>query len=59
MSLKTSNLELAMSKLAELERNERAVAEYRKRGKMLFREALEEYLESVRCDAALKPRTRY
>jgi integrase len=57
-SLKTSNLELAKNKLGELERNERAVDGDRKRGKMLFREALEEYLESVRCDATLKPRTR-
>ena len=31
-SLKTSNLELAKNKLAELERNERAVSEDRKRG---------------------------
>lgn len=57
-SLKTPNLELAKSKLAELERNERAVAEDRRRGKMLFGEALDEYLQSRRCDATLKPRTK-
>jgi hypothetical protein len=57
-SLKTSNLELAKNKLTELERNKQAVAEDRKRGKMLFREGLEDYPESVRCDATLKPRTR-
>jgi hypothetical protein len=38
-SLKTSNLELAKNKLAELERNERAIAHERRRGKMLFGEA--------------------
>jgi site-specific recombinase XerD len=49
---------LAKNKLAEFERNERAVTEDRRRGKMTFSEALEEHLESVRCDASLKPRTR-
>jgi hypothetical protein len=37
-SLKTSNLELAKAKLAELERNERTIATERRRGKMLFGE---------------------
>lgn len=35
-SLKTANLELAKNKLAEMERNERAIAHERRRGKMLF-----------------------
>jgi hypothetical protein len=39
-SLKTANLELAKNKLAELERNERAIAHERRRGKMLFGEAM-------------------
>ena len=46
-SLKTSNLELAKNKLAELERNERSIAEDRRRGKMSFGEALDEYLQSL------------
>lgn len=57
-SLKTESLELAKSKLAELERNERVVADERRRGKMLFGEAMEEYLRTVRCDATLKSRTK-
>jgi len=57
-SLKTINLELAKSKLAELERNERAVADDRKRGKMLFGEALDEYLQTRKRDATLKRRTK-
>jgi integrase len=57
-SLKTTNLELAKNKLAELERNERAVADDRRRGKMLFGEALDEYLQARRHDATLKPRTK-
>src|SRR5437879_4424081 len=57
-SLKTPNLELAKSKLAEMERNERAVAEDRRRGKMLFGEALDEYVQARQRDATLKPRTK-
>lgn len=57
-SLKTKNLELAKSKLAELERNERAIAEDRRRGKMTFGEALDEYIQSRKRDATLKPRTK-
>jgi len=57
-SLKTPNLELAKSKLAELERIERAVADDRRRGKMLFGEALDEYLQTRKRDATLKPRTK-
>lgn len=57
-SLKTTNLELAKSKLAELERNERAIAEDRRRGKMAFGEALDEYIQGRRRDATLKPRTK-
>lgn len=56
--LKTTSLELAKSKLAELERNERAVADDRRRGKMLFGEALDEHLQSRKRDATLKPRTK-
>lgn len=57
-SLKTPNLELAKNKLAELERNERAIAHERRRGKMLFGEALTEHLKSRKCDATLKPGTK-
>jgi hypothetical protein len=57
-SLETTNLELAKNKLAELERNERAVAEDRRRGKMLFGEALDEYLQARQRDATLKPATK-
>lgn len=57
-SLKTPNLELAKNKLAELERNERSVAEDRRRGKMTFGEALDEYIQSRKRDADLKPRTK-
>jgi len=38
-SLDTTNLELGKRKLAELERTERAIADDRRRGKMLFGEA--------------------
>jgi hypothetical protein len=54
-SLNTPNLELAKNKLAELERNERTIAADRRRGKMLFGEALDEHLQSRRCDPTLKP----
>ena len=57
-SLKTTNLELAKSKLAELERNERAIAEDRRRGKMTFGDALDEYIQARKRDATLKPRTK-
>jgi hypothetical protein len=57
-SLKTSNLELAKAKLAELERNERTIAAERRRGKMLFEEAMEELLRSRKCDPTLKPSTK-
>lgn len=57
-SLKTSDLELAKRKLVELERNERAVADDRRRGKMLFGEALDEYLQTSKHDATLKSRTK-
>jgi len=57
-SLKTTNLELAKSKLAELERNERAIAHERRRGKMLFGEALDEHLLSRKCDPTTKPSTK-
>src|SRR5205823_14360075 len=54
-SLRTPDIELAKNKLIELERNERAVAADRRRGKMLFAEALSEYLSSRKCDPTLKP----
>jgi integrase len=57
-SLKTTNLELAKNKLAELERNERAIAQERRRGKMLFGEALDEHLRSRKCDPTIKPSTK-
>jgi integrase len=44
--------------LIELEHNEMAVAHERRRGKMLFGEALEEYIKSRRCDPTLKPSTQ-
>jgi integrase len=57
-SLKTTDPELAKRKLVELERHERAVAQDRRRGKMLFGEALEEWLKSRRCDPSLAPSTK-
>jgi len=57
-SLETRNLELAKRKLVELERNERAVEDDRRRGKMMFGEALDEYLQTRKRDATLKPRTK-
>jgi len=57
-SLKTANLELAKNKLAEMERNERAIAHERRRGKMLFGEALDEHLRSRKCDPTIKPSTK-
>lgn len=57
-SLNTTSVELAKNKLAELERNERSIAENRRRGKMLFGEALDEYLQARQRDATLKPRTK-
>ena len=57
-SLKTANLELAKNKLAEMERNERAIAHERRRGKMLFGEAMDELLRSRKCDPTLKPSTK-
>lgn len=57
-SLKTPNLELAQRKLAELERQERNVAEEHRRGKMLFGEALDLHVQSVQNDPTIKPSTR-
>src|SRR5258706_3039387 len=57
-SLKTQNLELAKNKLAELERNERAITQERRKGRMLFGEALAEHIKSLKCDPTLKPGTK-
>jgi hypothetical protein len=57
-SLETTNLDLVERKLVELERNERAIEDDRGRGKMLFGEALDEYLQTRERDVTLKPRTR-
>jgi len=57
-SLETTNLELAKRKLVELERNERAIQDDRRRGKILFGEALDEYLQTRKRDATLKSRTK-
>ena len=55
-SLKTSNVELAKAKLAELERNERTIAVERRRGKMFFREAMDELLRSRKCRGGITAR---
>lgn len=57
-SLGTPDLELAKNKLIELERHERAVVADRRKGKMLFGEAVEEYFASRKCDPTLKPATK-
>ena len=56
-SLETPDLELARRKLAELEQRERAIAHERRRGKMLFGEALGEFLLSRRNDPTIKSST--
>ena len=57
-SLERTNLELAESKLAELLRNERSIADDRWRGKIWFAEALEEWLKSRKCNPCLKDSTK-
>ena len=57
-SLGTPDLALARRKLIELEHNEMSIAHERRRGKMLFGEALEEYIKSRRCDPTIKSTTQ-
>jgi len=57
-SLKTTNLDLAKRKLAELEKHEHGIADERRRGKMLFGEALDQYHQSVKRDPTTRPSTK-